>query len=1814
MSSLVGSKRGLERAEGRKDPMRLSPLLSVRTVDNCLRYKGVWQHTDRSTDSNLRSQNSSLSVVKGLLVQVLEKSVGDVSLYKLLSDLYGRTERESVTEDLELALWKAFEGALGRKPKKMTVTIVVDGLDQLKGKEAASLGLCERLRKIAVKHNNVKCILISRPLSKSYPSNVRQYVLESTDRSYDIISWTEHSVSSSTEFKNLKEEDKQKIIQGIRKSAGGMFVWADLTLQLLKRENTLAGILQGLEKIPKTLPDLLQKLCSPLDFKQSDTRLIMSWLLAAERPLTLSELKSLIEIDVGTCSHATRFTSIEDDIYKACGSLVNIRDGIVCFSHLSVKQHLLDQAKSGKLSLTLKDAHSELATRSLAYIKVCLKDSHPEPTFGCGWGSQDSAETKSLADLIQKHHLLEYSTRYWIGHFRKSSMYTGGKYTCTSEFKSCFPESSLLALAEGCFWEAQTSSNEALEMHLLALELRKLIHPKSKSVVQCHINLGKTRETLSVHIEASTCYFDAWKISQEILGEKSTVAVACAKAYISCIETQTTTTHTEVTVRTEVTTRTEVTVRTEEIYKYMWTTHKHIHGAADEKTIKCAKALATLYILIKKVEEAATVYREVHKVCVEKYGHVHEITIATSRELVTILQRLSKHEECVQICRTTLEVSEKTLQVWEEKRITATICMVETYESLKQWQKAEELLISIRRSITDVCKSRHEDHLREAMVEITLQYIRFLKRQSRDKEAEKILIELWSELEGCFHGKDHHSEGLLVRIRIIGEEMKKLKIVTVAENVFKTLWGFYKRVDQQRSTEATSIAISLSWIMRSKKETSNEETILKEVFETTTTTTTTETTVIEKTTVTTCVELGSFYEREERWSEAAHVCSKVLISLWSSIEEAGSGRSGVVCYLPSQHRDDAIDIAHRLALCHHKEGRIEKAESIHVHIFRSCRSSLHLHDEKILITAKYLVGFYESVGKIEKAIAVYRELLDEYRVVLGTSHTLSIQIMYHLARICEHHHPKEAEGFYLDIITARGHGSEVCDASSLEAALALCRIYESEKRYKEAQKIYRRLWLTFYHGGHDCGLDTDTLLDIHRNYLVILQKECEFSVVHEFAVQFKETCHRYYGSRHQLTIQVTIELAKILEKEESFHEEAMAIYEELINTTTEVHEHTTIIQTTIIEVKKRLAHLYSVHTTTTSKAEVIYYEDWDRKCKHGHAHEETISALRDLIVYFKDRKTKECTHSATKTLQTTVIEIITKEKDSQRLFYSAEAIANMYIMLGLKDTAFQLINEIRRLIATETKTSEKFKFTLPYTHTVDRRSSVFIIAFEETLKGASRPSLFNEIMSDLMTETTLYESWMRALKYGGRFEVTLSIGARLRLFLKGKDRNDESKKVTDELWEVFLAEVGGPNERSGTVWELFLACIDDMGDEEHNVSIIEAGATAVFFNYSNRNFKGAFELASWVHKYLKAHGGFNNQQNLAIGFKLALCLAGRGSSPAVCKDQELSNKMMELSRTILKEVLAATEHEHGWFLKMGIKEINQIITLLGDHQNFKDLEVSPSTPLSIANQANRSSPLQRLLRDLWEARQTQLQWGSQRIVMIGRRLCEVQFVHGHHEAAMTLCKDIRYNLSRVWGAVSKPAVDCTNLLSSFHSSRHQYPESMALHAEVLQHMQDDDDTSADQLASDGATMVLEQLKLLKRSYQRLGHWDHHGETYYHDLFAYFSNLFHEDKYHFMWKGARAIEPIRKWAPKAKGVADDGMGVWTPPPSWGFPDDKRPEPRRVSSGFHLHRHQHHHELHNRDQEEEEVGLSNGAHWHANGEIGGPRPVWRGELIT
>lgn len=315
--------------------------------------------------------------MKGLLLQILQLSVGDNEFYKSLARAYELSVKGGTSSQVEGALWKALQRGL-RSDRKQT--IVIDGIDLLNGGEADTLGLLEQLNSIVSKNSMTKCVVFSRPLSSSIPKNFVRLAIKPEHTIQDMHYVAEYALFTTSNFKGLSTKNRGSLISSLVKKADGSFGWLFQAFELLKRDTSPESMLNTTKALPKTLSELLDWTIERIDLNDRDIRTILSLLLAAERPLLIGEVGQFMELDISNSTRAPRSTRVEDNSVATLGHLIDIRDGSVRFRHYTIKENLLQRAKSvkdfknsGSFPFHIKEAHYDLTLRCLAYIKICTR-------------------------------------------------------------------------------------------------------------------------------------------------------------------------------------------------------------------------------------------------------------------------------------------------------------------------------------------------------------------------------------------------------------------------------------------------------------------------------------------------------------------------------------------------------------------------------------------------------------------------------------------------------------------------------------------------------------------------------------------------------------------------------------------------------------------------------------------------------------------------------------------------------------------------------------------------------------------------------------------------------------------------------------------------------------------------------------------------------------------------------------------------------------------------------------------------------------------------------------------------------------------------------------------------------------------------------------------------------------------------------------------------------------------------------------------------------------------------------------------------
>lgn len=1486
---------------------------------------------------------TSLAFIKGLLIQLVERDAGDAHLYNHLVRAYQISYTSKTGSEVEDELWHALRTGIQTvtKSKDFNLVLIIDGLNEIAGGEPVQTRICERLNEISTKSGNARSIVFSQPLPwpPSTAKGRRVLNLKPDLVRDDIHRFVRAELEVVQQYSTLNAVEKDQILDWILDNAKASFVWAQLAWRTSKAEAIQKNDIKVVMKAPTDQISLMEKLFSSIDFTKPDVKHLFSWLLIAERPLTLVEVQDLLKIDVAKGSIETH-THGHKHIEEMCGPAVVIRNGILRFRHSTIRDFFMKKAREGK-SIRLIDAHKELVLKLLLYVKLRLAKPS-EPSF-------ESLDKTTVDEVFQNHQLLEYAVRYWASHFRQSSWIDSkGGITTTVELKHVYPESTFFALLEWACWESQTSIMEAFHLHDLVLRIRQsILGDKHEDVLQSLIIVALFHDKLAQKREAGVCYYRASKIGQLVLREYSIITVQCTKLFLACVESFT------------FTSRTELVTFKEEMLRYIIEVHKHQHGHQSEIVIKHCKALAALYLAIHEESKAAKMYHEVYELTIKKYGKSSEQAREVSEELTVVINKDGKSEDVERYTTSIFETAEETLEVWDRKRIQLTIRQAEAFAARGKTFEAEEIYVTLWRRVTEVCRSKRTVDMHVLKIDMALSYVEFLRRHSRIEEASNILMVIWSEYGHEMHG----SEVIAIRLKKIGETMKAVGLLAVAISVFTAVWGWYKKSGRIDDKEAKSTTVLIS------------ETVEEEVRRTVTkkTTTETKTTTITKVSTATVREvyevtyercktskiytelikattaLASLYVHEENWTLAVETITKTLELTWGTLI-TGEGKLS----LPSEGVLESIEIAYHLALSYRKLESYEKSERIYSRIFRSCITTLKIDDERVTNAALILIRFYEDYHRHDKAISIYVELLEGYKKNLGATHKLTIRTLYALGALCVAYGMKGGYDYYQEIVTVLNKGHKHCHKEAFEAAAILCKHYREEQRWTELKAICETLWESFVHHSSEYKFSEELIITIYENYVYVLDhhSRAEYSLLYKITVQYHETVVKVFGESSTLTITAMISLAKVCERHESHHEEAIRRYEEVIKKTTTTKTTTTVttvtVTTTVInEVRKRLSRTYiKVINSGKSKSPAIaergiglVKERFDElKMQYGYWHETTLTELRELMLLYRKQNTQESHAVVVRSLQSHAVEIISKETVSERLFQAAVSLAGIYLTCELPEHGFELLRMLRRQIIYKDNSGCSFSLD----HEVGKISYVFLVAFEESLLRKERVS-YTEIMVDLLTETFLYEQYIKVVKTD-RFETTFKFGSQLRTFLVTRKRDQQIKMLDDQLFEVFLKRYGTHlKTKRETTFVFYELLLEELGrGSRHQHHIVDAACLAS----NNRvkslveagQYRQAYEVALCAFQFLSSQGAYRHLHNIGYGFKLSLYLAGRDVHGK--GENKLQKEMLELSRSVIQEVFDACREHNINFVQLTMEDLDALVGLLGEQQNYQNLEVS----------------------------------------------------------------------------------------------------------------------------------------------------------------------------------------------------------------------------------------------------------------------------------
>lgn len=1550
------------------------------------------------SQSNI-AQSTSLSLVKTLLYQLTEQRIGDIIVYRALKSAFTETRSKAQRTGYEDRLWKAFEDAVrsvqlfdGAAHNKTITVLVIDGLDEIanqrpSGKVAAQ-NVCNRLHRIAQSHSNIRLIRLSTPLGLA-SADMSLVQITAEQNGEDIRAIVRQSMMKLDHFADRGHVEQEALIERVSSAADDNMLFAALACEYLSYQTSHNALTDAIASVEACKPEeMLHRLLSVIKFTP-ESRVLLSALVAANRPMTAAELALLMRVRTDNGTVTTGFIDV-NPVVKSLGPLLIRNEGLVGLRHESLRAQLIMLPAQNKFGISLTHRHKELATRLFIYMKTALNEQY-EVSF-------DALELHASTHLYNANKLLEYSVRYWFAHFKRSTAWykSAGAFEGLDELRKLFPSSVALAVLERSSWSFDT---EGFEAHKEAFRLRNaLFDDKSMCRLQSALSCAVIAEALSFHSECASFYIRAVKIAQVVLSAQASVTVACAIAFLRISESM---------VSKQ---RCEIMTWREETMLVLISAYKHIHGASSLVVLEWYKKLAALYVFIMEEKRAAEIYVIIRQITIHIHGEHSEEAQKLKGELSVTL----KHHEHHEIDKFTgsifanYGVSEEVV-VWDITRVELYIRLAAKLVLRGEFKLAEERYIELWLQIGQSCGHGLVWH--EKKITVLLAYARMLFNCKRVVEAHSVLICIWREYQ---HHEHSNTLAIVLLLKEVAFFMKTASLFELSLSILRKVHSFFSQHSEYHEKyEFKSLEEEIT-------------TVTRKVVETRTSTSTTEmvsmfeemissSTEISETIIKTCESLTLTLVKEERYSEAVSILKLCVTKAWSSFFWSSS-ESLVLC---AKFQSEVIEFVSRLAFCYIQIGRLEKAEEMYFRLFVSIRASKRCDDALFIRFSEVLIAFYKQHTWTSKLISFYQGLLISYRSFYGETHAMTIKLLYTLGSICRAHY--RTHGYWLDYylaILVLNRGQEVCHADSLEALLIVAQYYYEDNRWSECLSFYKQLALTFFKIGTTYKFfQVSVVMQIFKAYLFAFQKSCiDIEIQVSIFRSYREACIKYFGVTASITIEATFQLCSIYESSEKYLESAMSLYLELkkVEVSVEIRQR---IETSIKRVyTKKTSMKHSSKTVITREetetvTSIVRKSYEERREKYGYTHIEVRSEFSQLISLYMKLEKSEVVLTEMRSYLVAIF--ASKSVESREMVESARFLADIYRSCGFLQRGVEILHELQLQII--------FKSTLHIGHCgfdltkYSREWLVFIASFKAALYLELS---FDACLIDVLAEALYYDRFISAVTAAVDFKVVLFAAAHLRAFLIERKRTayfvTMEALVAASFRQLNHKILNGCSDAAVSSFVSAILIYFSTHLSAKNV-VYSAGYAAVErmrVLIKENNHKAAYELATCTYRYLMGREGLDDPSELGLGFQLALLLAGRGYSAP--QDAALRNAMLDLSRKVLTEVLDICEKAKISLASLNLEDLNEIICLMGDQKDYRKL--------------------QSLLTKLWSSREAQSSWSEETKLSLARRLIETHFVAGDRAAALRLCEDIVYNVRRVHGSRHTHTLSFVALLGRLYTS------------------------------------------------------------------------------------------------------------------------------------------------------------------------------------
>ncbi|RFN44913.1 ankyrin repeat domain-containing protein [Fusarium flagelliforme] len=322
----------------------------------------------------------------------------------------------------EDSLWEILKNTV-KDPRAGSIIIVLDALDECANSEFVDLmrNLQGQFRSDDPGFQNILDI---------FPNIHVPGEEESEAISQEVNCVIKRRIDQLTIERRLSSKIKSSLEQRLQNTSHRTYLWVYLVFDYLAQgsfKKTPSGIMSAIESLPKSVNEAYEQILNRSN-EDPMVRKVLCIILAASRPLTISEMNAAVNVDDAVTSLDD--LDLEDDLdFKKrlrswCGLFISVHNGSIYFLHQTAREFLLADLQSPTgISSGLYWHHS--ITNSYAHdvlLNICL----PYMNLFTSTAVLSSYPVKAEnSPGFDRTAFMYYSAPNWATHFRGAEITDG---------------------------------------------------------------------------------------------------------------------------------------------------------------------------------------------------------------------------------------------------------------------------------------------------------------------------------------------------------------------------------------------------------------------------------------------------------------------------------------------------------------------------------------------------------------------------------------------------------------------------------------------------------------------------------------------------------------------------------------------------------------------------------------------------------------------------------------------------------------------------------------------------------------------------------------------------------------------------------------------------------------------------------------------------------------------------------------------------------------------------------------------------------------------------------------------------------------------------------------------------------------------------------------------------------------------------------------------------------------------------------------------------------------------------------------------